>query len=121
MPAYRAGTSLGSDEPVIGRRDRRFDVAVDFGGTCQGTDEAFTVFVRPDRDDFGDLAIAMEDDNRFPSGRATNELTGPIAKLANLDPLHTAIVAKVLGQVKDAGLRRLADGVVKDVGARKGC
>src|SRR5262245_4101481 len=39
----------------------------------------------PDRDDLGDVAIVVEDNNRFPARRATKELTGPIAKLANLD------------------------------------
>jgi hypothetical protein len=51
-------------EPGIGRRDRRLDVAADFGGACQATDQAFPVLVRLDRDDLGDLAIAVEDDNR---------------------------------------------------------
>ena len=104
---YPAGTSLGITEPGIGRRDRRLDVAADFGGACQATNQAFTVLVTPDRDDFGDLAIAVEDDNRFPARRATNELTGPIAELTDLDAIHVVIVAKIFSQVKDAALKRL--------------
>jgi hypothetical protein len=117
MPVYPAGTSLGMTEPGIGRRDRRVDVAANFGGACQATNQAFTVLVAPDRDDFGDLAIAVEDDNRFPARRATNELTGPIAELADLDALHVVIVAKIFGQVKDAVLKRLWT-AAEDVDAR---
>jgi len=109
MPVYPAGTSLGMTEPGIGRRDRRVDVAANFGGACQATNQAFTVLVAPDRDDFGDLAIAVEDDDRFPARRATNELTGPIAELADLDALHVVIVAKIFGQVKDAGFETALD------------
>jgi hypothetical protein len=104
-------------EPGIGRRDRRVDVAANFGGARQATNQAFTVLVAPDRDDFGDLAITVEDDNRFPARRATNELTGPIAELADLDALHVVIVAKIFGQVKDAALKRLFLNLYPNLGA----
>lgn len=87
-------------KPGIRRCDRRLDVAADVGGTRQATDQACRVLVGPDRDEFGDLAVAAEDDNRFPAGRAANELAGPIAELADLDTPHIEIVAKILRQVK---------------------
>ena len=118
MPVYRAGTSLGTTEPGIRRRDRRLDVAADFGGACQATNQAFSILVGPDRDDLGDLAIAVEDDNRFPARGATNELTGPIAELADLDALHIAIVAKILGQVEDRCFAIGPDRVISLLGTK---
>ena len=80
---YPAGASLGITEPGNGRRYLASRCRRDFGGACQATNQAFTVLVALDRNDFGDLAIAVEDDNRFPARRATNELTGPLRNSPN--------------------------------------
>src|SRR5438093_1100791 len=85
-PACPARTSREVPEPGIRGRDRRLDLAPDFRGAGQGTDQA-SCSIGPgcDGHDLRDLTIAVEDDHRLPVGGAPNELARAVAKLADLD------------------------------------
>jgi hypothetical protein len=104
MPACRAGTSLRTAEPGLRRCDRRLDVSADFRGAGETADQAScSVSGGCDRHDFRYFAVAVENDNRLSVGRTAYEFARAVAKVSNLDPLHLAILAKILSQVNRGG------------------
>src|SRR5207244_2994589 len=89
-------------EPLLGRGDRRLNIAVDLRGSGEGTDKpSGAATLAGDRYDFGHFTIAVENDDRLPAGRPADQLARTVAKLPHFDPCHRAqIIAKICSQIK---------------------